>query len=197
MYQGIPTKVLTGEVRISYAHLNQPYVNPKNPQAEPKYSVTILIPKTDVATKKDIDDSIIAAYNQGVANLWKGLRPQLKNALIYDGDGTRTDGSEFGSECKGHWVITGSSKRKPQCVDISNIKVELAPLDVYSGMYARVTLNFYPYDAGGSKGVACGLGNLLKTRDGEPLGGGASAESDFAGIGATGGQVNPLTGEPM
>ena len=47
-------------------------------------------------------------------------------------------------------------------------------------MYARVTVNFFPYDNAGSKGVACGLGNVMKTRDGEPLSGGASAASDFA-----------------
>lgn len=63
MYQNIATKVLTGEVRLSYAHLSQPYANPKQPGAEPKYSVTMLIPKTDTATKADIDASMLAAYS--------------------------------------------------------------------------------------------------------------------------------------
>lgn len=32
-----------------------------------------------------------------------------------------------------------------------------------------------------NKGIACGLGNIQKIRDGEPLGGGhVSAEEDFA-----------------
>lgn len=183
MYQNIPTKVLTGEVRLSYEHLSAPYANPNNPGAEPKYSVTMLIPKTDVATKADIDNSIRAAYEAAVANDWKGARPQLRNALIYDGDGLRNDGSKFGPECAGHWVITGSTKRKPQVVDISNVNAELAPQDIYSGIYARVTLNFFAFNTNGNKGVGCGLGNVMKTRDGEPLAGGASAASDFDGIG--------------
>lgn len=205
MYQNIATKVLTGEVRLSYAHLDQPYANPKSPGAEPKYSVTMLIPKTDTATKADIDASIRAAYEGAVAGEWKGARPQMRNALIYDGDGRRNDGAEFGPECKGHWVITASTKRKPQVVDISNINTELAPQDIYSGMYARVTLNFFAFNNSGNKGVGCGLGNVMKTRDGEPLSGGASAASDFAGIGqaftaptpVAGSAVNPITGQPM
>ena len=98
-------------------------------------------------------------------------------------------------------------KQKPQCVHISNVHADLLPTDVYSGMYARVTVNFFPYDASGSRGVGCGLGNVCKTRDGEPLGGRANAESDFAGLEQAAPQqpqnyaapqqgVNPLTGLP-
>ena len=182
MYQNIATKVLTGEVRLSYEHLTKPYANANNPGQDPRFSVTLLIPKADVATKADIDQSIRAAYEKGVSDNWKGARPQLRNALIYDGDGFRNDGSKFGPECAGHWVITAASKRKPGVVHVSNLNVELAPQDIYSGMYARVTLNFYPFDVSGNRGVGCGLGNVMKTRDGEPLSGGASAAADFAGL---------------
>ena len=181
MYQGIATKVLTGEVRISYEHLTAPYQSPQG--GEPKYSVTLLIPKTDTATKADIDASIRAAYEDGVANKWKGLRPQLRNPLIYDGDGVRQSGQAFGPECKGHWVITASSKQAPGVVGIDNINVQLSPADIYSGMYARATINFFAFDSHGSKGIGAGLGNILKTRDGEPLSGGATAQSDFDGLG--------------
>ena len=199
MYQNIATKVLTGEVRLSYAHLTEPYANPKNPGAEPKYSVTMLIPKTDTATKADIDASMKAAYEAAVTNDWKGARPQLRNALIYDGDGVRNDGTPFGPECKGHWVMTASSKRKPQVVHISNLKAELAPQDIYSGMYARVTVNFFAFSVNGNRGIGCGLGNVLKIRDGEPLSGGASAASDFEGLeqAAAEPMINPITGLPM
>ena len=214
MFQNIPTKVLTGEARLSYVHLSEKYVNPQQ-GGEPRFSCTLLIPKTDVATKADIDNSIKAAYEAAVVNDWKGARPTLKNALIYDGDGVRSDGTPFGAECKGHWVITASSKnRKPQVVHISNIDCELPPQDIYSGMYARVTLNFFSFNTNGNKGIGCGLGNVLKTRDGEPLSGGASAASDFADIGrsatqgagvaqtaqatqATAPRINPITGLPM
>ena len=182
MYQNIPTKVLTGEVRLSYVHLSQPYANPNQVNSEPKYSVTLLIPKSDQATYNDIVKSRDAAYEAAVQNDWKGNRPQLRSLLIYDGDGVRQDGSKFGPECAGHYVITASTKRKPQVVDGSNINVELAPQDIYSGMYARVTLNFFAFNSNGNKGIGCGLGNVLKTRDGEPLAGGATAAQDFEGI---------------
>ena len=225
MYQNIPTKVLTGEVRISYEHLNKPYIHPSQmgqPGAKARYGVTLLIPKTDTATKADIDSAIQAAYEAGVRDKWKGLRPQLSSPLIWDGDGKRKSGDDFGPECKGHWVLTANTPddtRKPEVVDASNINVPLAPQDIYSGMYARVTLNFFSF-AGVNKGVGCGLGNVMKTRDGEPLSGGASAASDFAGIGQSVGvaatpqglpfggavpgmnppvepQINPITGLPM
>lgn len=192
MYQNIPTKCLTAEVRLSYAYLNNP--SPKSG----KYSVTLLIPKTDTATKADLDNAFEAAAQLGIKNKWNGVRPKF-DTVIHDGDGTKQDGTAFGPECKGHWVMTASSQQKPQIVGLDNINCELAPQDIYSGMYARVTVNFYPYaHPQGGKGVACGLGNVLKTRDGEAFTGGASAASDFAGIGnSAGAQINPFTGQPM
>lgn len=180
MYQNIATKVLTGEVRLSYAALT----TPRAPQqgGEPKYSVTLLIPKTDAATIANINASIKAAYEDGVSKKWGGAHPTPKT-ILHDGDGLRENGTPYGDECKGHYVITASTKNKPQVVGIDNIECELAPSDIYSGMFARVTVNFFPYNTAGSKGVGCGLGNVLKTRDGEPLSGGASAASDFADLG--------------
>lgn len=214
MYQNIPTKVLTGEVRLSYCNLTTPRASQQD--GEPKYSVMLLIPKSDAATLNDIAKSIEAAYEDGVTKKWGGARPQPK-ALLHDGDGVKpTAGTPYGDECKGHYVITASSKNKPQVVGIDNINSELAPGDIYSGMYARVTLNFFPYDTGTGKGVGCGLGNVMKTKDGEPLAGGATAADDFAGVGnavapapaytpvapaytpapnSTG--INPITGLPM
>lgn len=210
MYQNDPMKVLTGEVRLSYAHLTQPYANPKQPGAKPKYSVTLLIPKTDVATKMDIEQSIEAAAQDAVAKKWGGFRPPQLKSVLHDGDGVRQDGTPFGEECKGHWVMTASSEQPPQVVGMDNINCQLAPQDIYSGMYARVTVRFFGYANSGNKGVGCGLGNVLKTRDGEPLSGGASAASDFAGIGqsvaptqganaygtASAYPIDPITGMP-
>lgn len=214
MYQNIPTKVLTGVVRLSYANLVTPRANQQG--GEPKYSVTLLIPKSDVATLNDINASMDAAYEEGVSKKWGGARPQ-KKVILHDGDGLRPNGLPFGDEAKGHYVLTASSKLKPQVVGIDNINCELAPNDIYSGMYARVTINFFPYDTAGSKGVGCGLGNVLKTADGEPLSGGSSAASDFAEVGSAvapqvqstapqfitaqfatvAPQINPITGQPM
>ena len=198
MYQNIATKCLTGEVRLSFVHLTRPY---SNNGGEPKYSCTLLISKTDTATYNDLKSALNAAYEAGVNDKWKGSRPQLRYPVIYDGDGVRPSGEAFGEECKGHWVLTASSKQQPQVVHQSNIRVQLAETDIYSGMYARVTVNFFPYENSGNRGVGCGLGNVLKTRDGEPLSGRASAESDFKDLetvqpAATGG-INPITGLPM
>lgn len=212
MYNNNPTRVLTGEVRLSYANLVAPRANSNNPNADPRYSVTLLIPKSDEAVKQNIDASIEAAAATAQTKLWGGVRPPVMPIPIHDGDGVRENGTPYGPECKGCWVITASSKQKPQVVHQSDINTELAPQDIYSGMYARVTINFFGYNQTGKRGIGCGLGNVMKTRDGEPLAGGASAAADFAGIGQTvsapvqaqalnplgfqPGMVNPLTGQP-
>ena len=204
MYQNDAQKVLTGEVRLSYCNLIQPRA-PMNGQGDPKYSVTLLIPKSDYATTADIDASIDAAARDATAKMWGGVRPQFAS-IVWDGDGVRKNGMPFGDECKGHWVLTASTKQKPHVVGVDNINVDLAPQDIYSGMYARVTLRFYGFNQNGNRGVGCGLGNVMKTRDGEALAGGASAASDFAGVGnavapsvdpITGRAINPITGQPM
>jgi len=179
MYQNDAMKVLTGKVRLSYAALT----TPRAPQqgGDPKYSVTLLIPKTDVATKADIDAAIMAAAQDGVDKAWKGVRPPVLKVPIHDGDGVRDSGEPFGDECKGHWVMTASSKQKPQVVDLSLSEITNAS-DIYSGMYARVTIRFFAYANSGNKGIGCGLNNVLKVEDGEPLSGHADAASDFAGL---------------
>ncbi len=183
MYQNDPMKVLTGEVRLSYCNLTTPRVSQQG--GEPKYTVTLLIPKTDAATKADIDAAIQAAAVEALAKVWNGVRPPQLRIPIYDGDSVRPSGVPFGEECKGHWVMAASTKNKPQVVGMDNINCDLSPLDIYSGMYARVTVRFFGYSNNGNKGVGCGLGNVMKTRDGERLAGGASAASDFAGLGAS------------
>ena len=182
MYQNDPAKVLTGEVRLSYVHLIEPRTN--KPGDDPKYSATLLIPKTDFATKADIDASIQAAAQDAVSKVWNGAAPPQLRVPIYDGDGVRQSGEPFGEECRGHWVMSASTFNKPQVVGIQNINQELPPREVYSGMYARVTIRFFGYSNSGNKGIGCGLGNVMKTRDGEALAGSASASVDFAGVGA-------------
>lgn len=198
MYNNVPTKVLTGEVRLSYVNLVQPRVNNNDPTATPKYSVTLLIPKTDTAVKQNIDASIEAAAADAQGKIWNGVRPPVMPIPIHDGDGVRENGTPYGPECKGCWVITASSKNKPQVVHQSDINTELLPQDIYSGMYARVTINFFGYNRAGKRGVGCGLGNVMKTRDGEALAGGASAAADFAGVGMeAGAPATPAYGAAM
>jgi len=212
MYQDIATKVLTGEVRLSYVHLTQPRAAQQGDVE--KYSTTLLIPKTDTATYENILASIEAAAAEAMGKLWSGVRPPVMPIPLHDGDGVRANGTLFAPECKGHWVMAAGTKQMPQVVHQNDIKTPLAPQDIYSGMYARVTVNFFGYLSNGKKGIGCGLGNVMKTRDGETLAGGASASVDFAGVGSTvstppagatpthGGMpagaspINPLTGLP-
>lgn len=206
MYQNDAQKVLTGEVRCSYVNVHTP--RQINGQGKPKYTMTALIPKTDSQTIADIQSAMNAAVEKGISDpkVWGGVKPAKMTTTLYDGDGVKPESGEpWGPECKGHWVLRMSANegQRPQVVGLDNIKVELDPRDVYSGMYARITVRFYPYKYAGKSGIGCGLGNILKTRDGEPLAGGASAESDFAGIGASpavatqGARIDPVTGMPI
>lgn len=203
MYLDQANKSLTGEVRLSYVHLAAPWVNPQQPNAEPKYGVTLLIPKTDKATYDDIMNSINAAINTAVnGKAWNGVRPPIIPTPIHDGDGVKQDGTAYGPECKGHWVMTASRRPqdgKPWVCDISNPNVELAPQDSYSGMYARCTVHFFGYNTAGKKGIGCSLDGVMKTRDGESLGGAVKpAANEFAQFAqAAQPQINPITGQPM
>lgn len=203
MYQNDALKCLTGEVRLSYCNLVEPR-KPQNGQGDAKYSVTLLIPKTDATTLNDMMSAFNAAIDQGVSSKWGGVRPPRIDSIIHDGDGVRQNGMPFGEECKGMYVITASSNRRPQVVGMDNIDVELDPRDIYSGMWGRVTVRFFPYNTAGKRGVGCGLGNVLKTRDDEPIAGSASAASDFAGIGnsvtatqSAAVRYDPITGQPI
>lgn len=171
-----PTNVVTGKVRLSYAHLFTPHANQQG--GEPKYSTTILIPKSDIATKQRMDAAIAAAIQQGISGKWNGVRPaQVKNP-VWDGDGLKQNGEPFGQECKGHWVLTASSNTQQEVIDI-NMNPIINQTEVYSGMYARVSINFFSYFNSGNKGIGCGLGPVQKLEDGEPLGGRVSAAAAF------------------
>lgn len=178
-----PTRLVTGEARLSYVNLLSPRA--RQDGGEPKYSVTILVPKSDVQTKSRIDAAIEAAKQIGKDKKWNGVIPPMVAIPVYDGDGVKpSDGMPFGEECKGHWVFSATSKadQPPKIVD-ANLNPVLDPTEVYSGMYGRVAVNFAPYAAQGKKGIGCYLStNVQKTRDGEPLGAAApDASSDFGG----------------
>ncbi|MDT8715463.1 DUF2815 family protein [Clostridium sp. 19966] len=171
-----PTYVVTGRVRLSYVHLFTPHASQQG--AEPKFSTTILIPKSDIATKQRIDAAIAAAVQQGISGKWNGARPPQIKSPVWDGDGVRQNGEPFSEECKGHWVITASSNQQQEMIDV-NMNPIINQTEVYSGMYARVSINFFPFFNSGNKGIGCGLGPVQKLEDGEPLGGRVSAATAF------------------
>lgn len=170
------TTMTTGKVRLSYEHLFKPYAH--QPGQEAKFSVTILVPKSDVSTKQRIDAAIEAATQEGIREKWGGVKPPIVANPVYDGDGVRPNGDPFGEECKGHWVFTASSKVAPQIVDL-NLNPIIDQSQIYSGIYARVSVTFFAYNTNGKRGVGCGLNAVQKLEDGEPLGGRVSVEEAF------------------
>ena len=171
--------VTTGQVRLSYIHLTKPYSN--KPNQEPKFSVTILLPKSDIATYQRIQAAIEAAVQKGVADRWNGARPPVLKLPIWDGDGVKSNGEPFGQEAKGHWVFTASDTQQPEIVDL-NLNRILDQTQIYSGMYARVNIRFFAFSNSGNRGIGCGLGAVQKLSDGEALGGSkVSAEQAFGG----------------
>lgn len=74
--------IVTGEVRLSYVNIFNAISRDGN---DPKYSVTILVPKTDVVTKQAIDNAIQQAMQEAINN---GIQlPPNSATPVYDGDG--------------------------------------------------------------------------------------------------------------
>ena len=172
-----PTKVITGvNTRWSYANV----WDPKSIDGgKPKFSVSLIIQKDDTATVDKIKSAIQAAYEEGQAKLkgnGKSVPPltSIKNPLR-DGDIEKPDDEAYA----GCYFVNANSSTAPGVVDADRQPI-IERSEVYSGVYGRASINFYAFNVNGNKGIACGLNNLQKIRDGEPLGGKASAESDFA-----------------
>lgn len=193
------TQIVLENVRLSFVHILKPYSN--DPNQEAKYSCMVLLPKADVAGKAKIDAAIVAATQLGATSKWGGTVPPIVPNPVHDGDGVKSDGTAYGPECKGHWVFTAASAadKSVEVVD-ANLNKIIDATQIYSGIYANVCVNFYPYLYQGKKGIGCGLGPVQKVRDGESLGGSApSAASVFGQVAgsAAAPQINPLTGQPM
>ena len=164
------TKVTTGKCRLSYTHLFEAYAKEGN---DPKFSTAILIPKTDKDTIKAIKEATLEAAEMGKAKLGKYVLATLKVPLR-DGDIEHPDDEAYA----GMYFLNASSKNRPGVVD-ANVHAIMDDTEVYSGCYARLTINFYAFSASGNKGIAAGLGNVQKLEDGESLGGFTRAEDDF------------------
>ena len=166
-------KVVTNEVRFSYAHLWEPQaVN----GSEPKYSVSLIIPKTDKATVKAIKDAIEIAKQEGIGKFGGKLPANLKLPLR-DGDIERPDDEAY----KNSYFINCNSKDQPQIVD-RKVQPILDRNEFYSGCYGRASISIYAYNVNGNRGIAASVNSVQKTRDGESLGGRSRAEDDFTAL---------------
>ena len=173
-----PMKVITGkDTRWSYANVWEARaIN----GGTPKFSVSLIIPKSDTVTVDKIKAAIEAAYKEGESKLKgnsKSVQPlsAIKTPLR-DGDTERPDDPAY----KDSYFLNANSSTAPGIVD-ADCEPILQRSEVYSGVYGRASINFYAFNTNGNRGIAVGLNNLQKIRDSEPLGGKASAESDFAG----------------
>ena len=172
-----PTKVITG------VNTRWSYVNAWEPKSinggAPKYSVSLIIPKSDTKTLEKIRAAIQAAYEEGQSKLkGNGRSVPALSALktpLRDGDAERPDDEAYANS----YFVNANSGTAPGIVDADRNPI-LERSEVYSGVYGRASINFYAFNSNGNKGIACGLNNLQKIRDGEPLGGKSRAEDDFA-----------------
>ena len=175
-----PTKVITGKHTVmSYLNVNEPKVPLGG--GTPKYSVSLIIPKSDTATVEKIRAAIKAAYDEGQSKLKGSSKfvPDLEDIKtpLRDGDKDRK-GDEAYKNC---WFVNANSTTKPGVVDADRNPI-LDSSELYSGIIGRASINFYAFNSNGNKGIACGLNNIQKLADGTPLGGHSRAEDDFADV---------------
>ena len=171
------TKVITGvKTRWSYANVWQAKsIN----GGTPKFSVSLIIPKSDTKTVTAVKNAIQAAYEEGQSKL-KGSSKSVPaltaiKTPLRDGDAERPDDEAY----KDSYFINANSATAPGIVDAARNPI-IEHSEVYSGVYGRASINFYAFNSNGNRGIACGLNNLQKVSDGEPLGGKTRAEDDFA-----------------
>lgn len=169
--------------RLSYAHLAKPHA--PNDQAEPKYSVSVLIPKTDPNIAA-INTAIDAALQDGVTRGIWSTKPDptaFRYPPLRDGDKPTDSGESRGQEYAGHAFISAKNKRPVFLRDAQNneIPVMLADQELYSGCYANVALEFFAYSNSGNKGVTASLLGVQKVRDGEKLGEAGPSADDLFG----------------
>ena len=170
------TKVVTGKVRFSYANIFE--AKPQGDGGEPKYSITLLLPKSDTATMGKIKAAMAEAREAFCKKNGASALPANPINPLHDGDGTKpSTGEPYGPECKGCYVMSLSSKQKPIIVDAFRNEIT-DPNEVYSGCYGRAAINFYGY-SNKKKGIGAGLQSIQKLHDGEPLGGARGSADDF------------------
>lgn len=169
------TKVVFGPCRLSYTHVFSKYA-PDGDAANGKYMTNVLIPKEEKETIKAIEQAIETAKKTAVVSKWSGKEPKKLDMPLRDGDDKDDD-----EVYSGHFYVNAKCNTRPGICDKNKAPI-MDEDEIYSGVWAIVSVSFFGYDVSGNRGVACGLNNIMKFKDGERLGGRASAESDFAGI---------------
>lgn len=167
-------KVIFGPCRLSYTHVFNRY-NPDGDQADGKYMTNVLIPKDEKETIAAISKAIDVAKKQAIVSKWGGKEPKKLDMPLRDGDEKDDENYE------GHLFVNAKSNTRPGIVDRKKVPI-VDEEEIYSGVWAIVSITFFGYDKNGNRGVACGLNNIMKFKDDEHFGGRVSAESDFGGV---------------
>ena len=171
------------EVRLSYTNLLEPRAQDKAKPDVLTYSTAILIPKSDTDTVEGVQAAIKEALTEGVLKEWGGKTPGGLRNPLRDGDADRPDDPNYA----GHYFINAKGpyggKERPALLDGTRDAAETESAQViYSGVYARVSLQFFPYDKNGNRGIGCGVSAVLSSGKGEPLANtvtAASARDEF------------------
>ena len=169
------TKVVTGKIRMSYTYLFEPQTPLGG--GEPKYELTLLIPKSDADTVGKIRAAVQEARENFCKKHGATALPAAPKHPLHDGDGLRESGEPYGPECRGCYVLKARCKQKPVVVDSFGNPITNAA-EIYGGCYGRVSFNLYGYNTAGQKGIGAALLAVQKLHDGEPFGTVGSA-SDF------------------
>jgi len=156
-------KVIFGPCRLSYTHVFNRY-NPDGDQADGKYMTNVLIPKDEKETIEAINKAIAEAKKQAIVSKWGGKEPKKLDMPLRDGDEKDDENYE------GHLFVNAKSNTRPGIVDRKKVPI-VDEEEVYSGVWAIVSVTFFGYDKNGNKGVACGLNNIMKFKDDEHFGG--------------------------
>lgn len=169
-------KVVFGPCRLSYTHVFNKY-NPNGDDKNAKYMTNVLIPKSETETIEAIKKAMEAAKKAGVTAKWGGKEPKKLDMPLRDGD--EKDDEIY----EGMYYVNAKCNTRPGIIDRNKAPI-VDEEEIYSGVWAMVSVTFYAYDTNGNRGVACGLNNLMKFKDDEKLGGRTSAENDFGDIAA-------------
>lgn len=172
------TVITTGKVRLSYAHLVEPWAAEEGQKK--RYSASLIIPKSDTKTIQRIKGAIVAAIQKGIESKWGGKKPVSLKLPLRDGDEERED-----EAYKDSFFVNANCDQRPAVVDKKKrpyATIEDQEVDVYSGCYVYANISFYPFNSNGNKGIACGLNCLMKAANGDALSSRVSVDTAFADI---------------
>lgn len=168
-------KVVFGPCRLSYTHLFSKY-SPDGDPASGKFMTNVLIPKEETETINAIKQAIENGKKAAIVSKWGGKEPKKMDLPLRDGDTDKED-----EVYEGHYFVNAKCSTRPGIVDKNRAPI-VDEDEIYSGVWAIVSVTFYGYDVSGNRGIACGLNNVMKFKDGERLGGRTSADNDFADV---------------